>query len=249
MSNIKITSLIKGTLSLFSKNGGKILALFVLFSLVNLLFVAGLDYVKLSSSSKVYPAIYNIFALYVNYMIYFAFIKTTNSNIGLHKSFSYIVKKTIPLIITSALGLAIFAGICGLFYSAIILTNSLSDLVKIIAYIVIGAGILVSAIFGIRFFVFSTYIAVLEEKYYFSAMIKSFEYSRDKVWPIFYKNALITLVIFLPFIIIDMAFIKDASMNSSDVETIRAILFYLPQQFLVVVNYLLYKIYKHAPKN
>lgn len=249
MSNIKITSLVKGTLSLFSKNGGKILALFVLFSLTNLLFVAGLGYIKLLSHSEIYPAIYKIFAVYVNYMIYFAFIKTNNSNIGLHKSFSYIIKKTIPLIVTSALGLAIFASVCGLLYSAIIIANSLGDLAKIISYVVIGAGILVSTIFGIRFLVFCTYIAVLEEKYYFSAMGRSFEYSHGRVWPIFYKNILISLVIFLPFIMIDMSFIKDTSMSSSNVETIRAILFYLPQQFLVVVNYLLYKFYKHAPKN
>jgi len=249
-SQIKISALTKNALSLFSKNGGKILALFTLFALINLLFVAGLNYINSLETGASYKAIksltYNIFTLYINYILYFVFIKTNNSNIGLHKSFAYIIKKTIPLIITSAIGLAIFASIGGVIYSALILANHLQDFVKIIAYIAIAIITFFFLLFGIRFFVFSTFIAVLEEKYYFLAMMQSFEYSRDKVWPIFYKNLIITLIIFLPFVIIDASFLKNSTIDASNIETIRAVLFYLPQQFLVVINYLLYKFYKNS---
>lgn len=255
--------LLKSAFSVMLKNYDKILFLFIIFALIhsfsffiNDLFFVGAENVNhdlLSYKIKFFS--FNILIFYCSYVVSFALIKLIDGNRNIGESLFYIFKKTVPLLVTYLMVSGLFIIAAGEIYVATTITDiaDIAKNAKSFFHFIIFIIAIFAAVTSIKFFWFCSYIAILEEKYYFAAMKQSFSDSKGHVLEILWKNIAIAFVILLPFTIASVALTQNppsfGSSGSLKTEILNDIIFYLPQQFLVIVNYLLYKFYKsHLPK-
>ncbi len=254
---IGIIKLLKNTKTLFIKNLAKIfLLLTVCFAVAFISFAFNLAIVETldSDTAKALVITLSIVTFYIYYVLNFIIVKSIDSGYGLIKSTVTILKKTIPLFLTYILITVCVSMVFAMPFVAFkaLQATEISFAAKFVTCLFAIATTVFCIFFTIRLW-FVNYVLILEEKYYLKSIKLSFKYSKKHVISLLLKNIVIILgavvasfIILLPFILIAFL-LTDSSVMSDNIikkETLKSIVTYVPQQFVFIANYLLYKFYR-----
>ncbi|MSP33736.1 MAG: hypothetical protein EXR06_02395 [Rickettsiales bacterium] len=254
---IGIIKLLKNTKTLFIKNLAKIfLLLAICFAVAFISFALNLTIIETldGDAAKGLVVVLSIMTFYIYYVLNFIIVKSIDSGQGLIRSTVTILKKTIPLFLTYIL---ITVCVSLVFAMPFIAFKTLqAPEIEFTTKVITCLFAIITAIFCIFFTIrlwFVNYVLILEEKYYLKSIKLSFKYSKKHVISLLLKNIVIILgavvasfIILLPFILIAFL-LTDSSLFDQDIfkkETLNSIVTYIPQQFVFIANYLLYKFYR-----
>lgn len=254
---ISIIKLLKNTKTIFIKNLAKIfLLLAACFAIAFFAFAVNLVIIETfeGDAAQVLVISFSVVIFYIYYVLNFIIVKSIDSGKGLIKSTLAIFKKTIPLFLTYVLITIFLSLIFAMPFVAFkaLQSNEIGFVAKFISCLFAIATMLLCVFFTIRLW-FVNYVLILEEKYYLKSIKLSFKYSKKHVTSLLLKNIVIILgavvasfIILLPFILIAFL-LTDGNLFSENLikkETVKSIISYVPQQFVFIANYLLYKFYR-----
>ncbi len=253
---ISAALLLKNSLILFFRNYDKLLALLAIFVAINAgILMVGEHFFSDKLTDTLEPSFtflfFNLATFYLYYTLSFSFIKMLNSSIGLAHALSYIIKRTIPIFITYLLTIFAICGFAAEIYSvtmSVLKTEMYAD-AKIFSLAILAIATLFFIVLSIRISWFTAFAAILEEKYYFKAIKRSFVYTRSHMFSLLTKNIIAAFVLFLPFVILDLAlkyFVPYLLLNDTSfcAQLVHSVVFFVPQQLLIIVNYTLFRAFK-----